>query len=132
MSIVITEEMKEVAARLLPAIRHKESGKITTGKRGDYHSDLLSKRHPKHSFSGHLTPDAMEIMRAHDRGFYDPKHKQFLTRDEASDKAGVLDSQDLAPHKHGVGGGSKLAMFREEVRKKIKKVVSEQKKKSSK
>lgn len=127
----ITEEKKMLAKRLVPAIRNREDGKITTGRRGQYHSELLAKNHPKHSFSGHLEPEALEIMRKHDRGFYDPRHSRFLTRDEASDEAGVLDSQDLVPHKH-VGGSSKVAMFRESVRKKVKKVIKEQQEKRKK
>ena len=124
MSIVITEEMKELARRLIPAIRHKKSGKVTTGRRGEYHAEILHKAHPNHSFEGHLTDHAMEIMRGHDRGFYDTKHKKFMTRDEASDHAGVLDSQDLVPHKH-TGGSSKTAMFREGTSPKKKKSFKE-------
>ena len=32
---------------LLPAVRNKETGKLTIGKRGDYHSELIARTNPK-------------------------------------------------------------------------------------
>jgi hypothetical protein len=101
---------EELMSRLLPAIRHKETGKLTIGKRGNYHSELLMKAHPKSgwTFSGALQPEELKALRDHDRGFYDPKAKKFLTRDEA----GGIDSQELL--------NPRLSMFREEKKKKVK------------
>ena len=78
---------------LLPAVRNKETGKLTIGKRGDYHSELIARTNPKSgsTYSGHLSDDEMKYFLKHDRGYYDPRKKKFLTRAQA----GGIDSQEL-------------------------------------
>lgn len=88
---VLTEAM---LSRLLPAIRDKATKTVTVGKRGEYHSDVMMKTAPKGSgwtFRGNMASDEMGHFLKHDRGYYDPKRKKFLTRAQA----GGIDSQEL-------------------------------------
>lgn len=71
---ITEEEQKPVRLRLMPAIRH-ESGKIHTGKRGDDHAEIREKYTDE---NGPLKGEA---------GFYDPKERTFMTRDEAAKHA---------------------------------------------
>lgn len=96
---------EETFNRILPAVRHKKSKKLFIGKRGDYHSDLLTKAHPKWQFRGQMEPDEQKTFLQYDRGYYDPREKKFLSRDQA----GGIDSQELR---------SKYSMFLEEKKKK--------------
>jgi hypothetical protein len=87
---VLTES---VMSRLLPAVRNKQTKAVTVGKRGEYHSDVMMKTAPGTgwTFRQTLASDEMAHFLKHDRGYYDPKRKKFLTRAQA----GGIDSQEL-------------------------------------
>lgn len=72
--IVEDSETRPVRLRLLPAIKHP-SGKIHTGKRGEDHSEIREKHMDE---NGPLKGEA---------GFYDPKERAFMSRDEAAKHA---------------------------------------------
>ena len=64
-----------------PALRHKETGKIIIGRRGEIHSDI----HDQHN----AKPDVWED------GFHNPKTKEFYPKDDHVDGVVGVDSTDL-------------------------------------
>lgn len=74
---------KEVFNRVVPAIRHPETGKIYTSPRGEDHNDIIAKHEELKSLGDLLSSRKIKSEKWNfnrDSGYYDPHTKEFHQR----------------------------------------------------
>jgi hypothetical protein len=80
----------EVKARIVPALKHKDTGHLIGGRRGEDHEDILVRR------------DIMHEYPKWSHGFYDPKTKKFMHSHSVDIDAPDLMTRSQRMRKYGV------------------------------
>jgi hypothetical protein len=87
----------EVFNRVVPAIKHPETGKLYIGKRGEIHANILDRHNLRKEYFDDLRkfPLPQKWDSEVHMGFYDHKDKKFYSRKDT----GYLDATDImTPH----------------------------------
>jgi hypothetical protein len=69
-----SESQDDLKSRVLRALRHKKTGKLLIGRRGDSHFDIEDRWIPKDSYDFGSIP---KPNKDYDRGYHDPLTKKF-------------------------------------------------------